>query len=202
VPSEVDQGGLSAAVLAGGQSRRMGTDKALIDFDGQPLAVHVAKQLSPISDDVFVVCKQPLDLSVPEVLDELEEHSPLSGIISALYAAQHEYVFICACDMPFVSTDVVEKLVAAIGDAPAVVPRHDGKIEPLHAVWSKQALPRLEEIWGEGERAVHRALHTLEARVLDVDEGQTFVNVNTRGELDAIRPPKERPPSAWKLSGD
>lgn len=194
---------LSVAILAGGESKRMGIDKALVEFKGVPLVVHVAQGLQPISDDVFVVCKQPLDLSVPEVLDELEERTPLSGVISALYAARHEAVFICACDMPFISKDVVERLAAAMDDAEAVVPRLDDTVEPLHAVWSTSAAPKLEAMWTHGERSVRRALEGLDAKFVDVEDAQTFVNVNTRSELAAILPaPIERPPSVWKLSGN
>jgi molybdopterin-guanine dinucleotide biosynthesis protein A len=198
-------GKVSVAVLAGGESRRMGTDKALIDMEGEPLVVHVAHGLQAISDDVFIVCKRPikLEIPIPEVLDELEDQTPLSGIITALYSAKHPLVFACACDMPFISNDVVEALVAGIGDAEAIVPRGEGTLQSLHAVWSKTALPKLEAMWADGERAVHRILEGLETRVIDVDEPRSFTNVNTRGELAAILPePTARAPSKWKLSGD
>ncbi len=195
---------LSVAVLAGGQSRRMGMDKALIEFEGDPLVVHVADGLKPISDDVFIVCKRPLDVETgyPEVIDELDAQTPLSGIITALYTAKHPIVFVCGCDMPFISNDVVRRLAAGIGDAPAIVPRYDDHLQPMHSVWSKDAATQLEDLYAEGQRAVHRALEALEARVMEFDDERTFVNINTKRELEAIQPPTKREPSRWKLSGD
>jgi molybdopterin-guanine dinucleotide biosynthesis protein A len=195
---------LSVAVLAGGRSSRMGTDKALIEVEGELLVSRVAKGLRAISNDVFVVSKRPLDATIafPEHLDELEDQTPLAGIITALYNAVHPVVFVCGCDMPFISNDVVLQLAGTIGDANAVAPRHDDVVQPLHAVWSKAALPELEELYADGQRAVHRALETLRARVVDIEDGRSFVNINTRSDLEAIQPPTKREASSWKLSGN
>ncbi len=177
---------LSVAILAGGESRRMGTDKALIDLEGQPLVVHVARRFASLSDDVFVVCKVPLDLDLPEVLDELADQTPLSGVITALRDARHDRVFVCACDMPFIDVDLVASLR---DDADVVVPRHDGMVEPLHCVWSKRALPKLEGLWDGGERAVRRAIDRLDARYIDVGDERSFINVNTPEDLAVLTRP-------------
>ena len=193
-PSAKQRQAVSVAVLAGGQSRRMGTDKALVDFEGEPLVVRVARGLSAISDDVFVVCKQMLALDVPpgfpEVLDGFAEQTPLSGIITALHAAQHPLVFVVACDMPYVSNDLVIDLCDAAEDADAVVPVHDDVLESLHAVWSVRAVSKLEALWEEGERSVRGALRRLALATVEIAAvTASFTNVNTPNELDASRRP-------------
>ena len=187
---------LSVAVLAGGQSRRMGSDKAMVTFDGEPLVVRVASRLKAVSDDVFVVAKSALAIDVPVVGDTTDEQSPLAGVITALRAARHPRVFVCACDMPFVDTELVARLVGDLAERDAVVPSHHGRIEPLHAVWSVACLPQLEQLWDSGERAVHRALRQLGARVVDVTDPRSFTNVNTPDEFSALSAPRQPPPSS------
>lgn len=182
---------VSAAVLAGGKSSRMGTDKALIDVEGEALVCRVVHRLEALSDDVVIVSKAPLPVDalggVPEVLDELEEHTPLSGIITALHAARHPQVFVCACDMPFVSPELVGELVSAGRDADAAVPRNGDRLEVLHAVWSDRALRKLERCWEDGERSVRGALDALDVRFVDGADPAVFTNVNTPGDLAALR---------------
>lgn len=179
---------LSVAVLAGGESRRMGTDKALLDVEGEPLVVRVAARFDALSDDVFVVCKQPLELDVPEVLDEREDRTPLSGVITALRAARHARVFVCGCDMPELSPDLVAELASGTG-TDVVVPRHAGRIEPLHCVWSTAALGALETAWDDGQRSVRGAIGRLDARYVDVSDASSFTNVNTPADLAAFSRP-------------
>src|SRR5687768_11842733 len=101
--SSVAQRQISAAILAGGESRRMGSDKAMLDFAGRPLVERIADRLSAISEEVFVVGKRRLEVDVPTVLEASDPQTPLLGVLTALRAARHPLVFICGCDMPFVS---------------------------------------------------------------------------------------------------
>lgn len=185
---------ISAAVLAGGESRRMGRDKALVEFDGRPLIVHVAGRLREWSDDVFVVGKLPnaqLEGLAPfpwRVVDDHEEvQTPLAGILAALRAARHAHVFVCATDMPFVSSDVVALLASRTGGVDAVAPTNEGTLEPLHALWSTHCVSKLQRIWDDGERSVHGALNRLDVRLVDVPETRSFTNLNTQEDLDALR---------------
>jgi molybdopterin-guanine dinucleotide biosynthesis protein A len=166
----------------------MGTDKALVDFEGEPLVVRVARGLQMISDDVFVVCKETLALDLPEVLDEFAEQTPLSGVITALHAAQHPLVFVVACDMPYVSNDLVIELSAEAVGVDAAVPVHDGVLESLHAVWSAGAASKLEAMWDGGERSVRGALERLGPRTVEMAAATaSFTNINTPDDLDASR---------------
>jgi molybdopterin-guanine dinucleotide biosynthesis protein A len=187
----------SCAVLAGGLSRRMGRDKALVEFEGRPLVVHMVERLSSWSDDVFVVSKTnplPDDPRLRVYDDACDVQAPLAGVLAALRAASHPLVFVCATDMPFVSHEVVELLVSRADAADAVVPRRVGRLEPLHAVWSRSAAGPIAAQMDAGERAVHRALGLLNVVTVDEDEwrrvdpdGVSFTNLNTPDELAAAR---------------
>lgn len=174
----------------------MGTDKALVHLEGKPLVARVARRLQGISDDVFIVCKQQLEIDIPVVLDDIADQTPLAGIITALRAARHPLVFVCACDMPFVDVGVVRAIASQIGGRSAAVASHGGSIEPLHAVWSVGCLPGLEQLWRSGERSVHGVLQRLDALIVDVDEDRSFTNVNTPDDLIALSAPNEPLPSS------
>ena len=185
----------SVAVLAGGQSKRMGRDKALIPLDDRPLIAHVIDRCGACSDDVFVVTKRPRQLQSLRfrvVVDDYEEQTPLCGIVSALRAAGRPYVFVCACDMPFVSPALIQLLAERAEGYDAAVPRRNGRAEPSHSMWSADAAERLADAMQAGERAVYRVLERLHVTWVEEDEwrsvdpdGASFVNVNTPDELAA-----------------
>lgn len=187
---------ISAAVLAGGKSTRMGRDKALLELSGRPLVRHVIDRLGAISHDVFLVTKRAHELDglpVRVVSDDLDAHTPLAGIARALHAAAHQHVFVCACDMPFVSPSLVRLLADRVTGYDAAVPLRDGRPEPLHAVWSCDAVPTLDAALRAGERAVHRVLDTLHVAWIDEDTwaevdpmGLSFQNVNTPDDLARV----------------
>ena len=159
----------SAAVLAGGRSRRMGRDKAWIEVDGEPMVVRIVRRLEQTSDDVFVVAK---DVSRFEasglraVADATDEQTPLAGIAAALRDPHHDLVFVCACDMPDVDPDLVRSLAERCVGVDAVVPVRDGVLQPMHAVWTRSASDVVDAALAAGERAPKRVLQQL--RTLEV----------------------------------
>jgi molybdopterin-guanine dinucleotide biosynthesis protein A len=185
---------LSAAVLAGGMSTRMGRDKALIELNRRPLIVRVFDRLNAVSDDVFAVTKDeaPLEpLGVRVVVDDHEAQSPIAGIARAMRAARYERVFVCACDTPFLAPKLIALLASKASRSDVVVPRRGGRPEPLHAVWSAGAAQRVSEALDDGELAVHRIFDHLDVVWVEEDEwkavdprGRSFVNLNTPSELD------------------
>ncbi|MCS7050494.1 MAG: molybdenum cofactor guanylyltransferase, partial [Thermomicrobium sp.] len=105
----------SVAILAGGQSRRMGRDKALLDFHGEPLLGRVLRRVRPLTDDLFIVASDRpayLQFGVPVVPDRIPDAGPLGGIYSALLSARHEYCLVLSCDLPFVDPLLLQGLLA------------------------------------------------------------------------------------------
>ena len=194
---------LSAAVLAGGESRRMGSDKAMLDFGGRPLVRRIADELATISDDVFVVAKQELVVGVPTVIEAPEPQTPLLGVLTALRAARHPLVFVCGCDMPFVSTALATLLTERASGVDVVVPFREGKSEALHAVWSTAAADKVAALLERGEFGLRRAIAQLHADEIDeavwrsIDpEGRCFANLNTPDDLRSWAPTAPPPSSS------
>jgi molybdopterin-guanine dinucleotide biosynthesis protein A len=116
-----------AAILAGGRSRRMGTNKALVDFRGEPLIARPIAAARAAGLEPVAVAKTPLPIDVPTWIDEFETSHPLSGLVTAL---RHGPVVAIACDQPFVTPELLAELAACEGFA---VPRGQpfpGRYEP------------------------------------------------------------------------
>ena len=135
----------NAAILAGGKSSRMGRDKALLDFNGQPLISHIAQILAPIFDETIVVTSNPKiaeAANLPAVADTFPNRGPLAGIHAALSHYQAP-TFVIACDMPHLNADFIRYLIQDF-DGAARVPLSDDGFEPLHAIYAATSRPTFE----------------------------------------------------------
>ena len=143
----------------------MGTDKALLVVDGQPLAVIVADALRTAGADRVVAVGGDLDglraLGLDAVPDLHAGEGPLGGILTALDATTEDVVVVLACDLPGADPVAITTVVEALGDADVAAPLHDGRHELLHAAYRRRAQPVLAAAFAAGERAVHRAVRGL-----------------------------------------
>lgn len=183
---------VSAAIMAGGKSLRMGQDKAWIELDGEPLIKRVADVLAEVADEVIVVANDPKyeSLGLRVVRDHWPQGGALGGIATGVGAATHETVLVAACDMPFLSVDVWRVLLAHAGEADVVVPRIGGEYETLHALYTKACAPHMARAIAENRLRVIAFFDAV--KVLAVEEAElravdptlrTFTNVNTPEEL-------------------
>jgi molybdenum cofactor guanylyltransferase len=179
----------TAIVLAGGRSSRMGTPKALLLFDGEPLIVHVVTTLRRLFDAVVVVAAPGQDLpSMPVTLvrDDVAYQGPVGGIFYGLRAGGGDVGFVTACDSAFLNSRLISHLLSRISEHDVVVPHWQGRFQPLHAVYRRTVLPLLEAQLARGElRPVH-LFDKVRTRRIDEDEirrfdpeGATFFNMNT-----------------------
>jgi molybdopterin-guanine dinucleotide biosynthesis protein A len=177
---------LTGLVLAGGVSRRMGADKALIDVHGHPLIVHVATRLAAVCASVLVAPgARPLpDLPWTQVDDRVPGEGPLAGILGGLVAAPTELVAVVGVDMPGFRPDVLVTLAQHWDGEPAVVPVIGGRLQPLHAVYAVAALPRLAALFDAGERSPTRALERVGAAWREMAEPAPWAtSLNTADDL-------------------
>src|SRR5690606_26581772 len=154
-------GGRMAAtgvLLAGGQSRRMKTNKALLDWQGEPLIAFQARRFQAWFSETILITNTPSEyafLGLPMYSDRIPGLGPLVGIEAALGASRFPLAFVAACDMPFIDEALVRYMVElAAGDYDAVVPRIGRQREPLHAVYGKACLPHIAELLDQGTYAV------------------------------------------------
>jgi molybdopterin-guanine dinucleotide biosynthesis protein A len=197
---------LSAAALAGGKSRRMGTDKALLPVvdGGQAMLGLVLGRLRFVADDVMIVAndrERYQAFGARVVPDVHREIGALGGIHAAVSAAMHEHCLVVACDMPFLSRALLRRLADDPRDYDVLVPVIPGEsrqggtgkvFQTLHAIYSKPCLPAIEARIREGNRQVIGFFDAVRVREIDVaeilawdPELRSFFNANTPDALAA-----------------
>lgn len=192
---------MTGLVLAGGRSRRMGRDKALIEVAGDALVLRVGRVLEEICDRVLVASGEAdrYGIAWEQVADVSPDTGPLAGILAGLEAADTDLVAVVAVDMPYANARVLRLLADRWMGEAAVVPLVDERIQPLHGVYATDAAPAFRRLVEAGKRSVVPALSELGARVVgeevwgEVDpEGRFARNVNRPEDLhdlDALGDP-------------
>jgi molybdopterin-guanine dinucleotide biosynthesis protein A len=184
---------ISVAILAGGQSKRMGQDKAFLEVGGRPVIERVIARVEPLTDDLFISANNAHkygQFGLPIVPDVYPDKAALGGIYSAIRAARHNYVLIVACDMPLLNSDLVRHLVSLAPSADVVVPvANPPQPETLHAIYSKQCLPAIETRLLASKLRVIGFFDDVKIRYVDRAEiarydpdFYSFINLNTPEE--------------------
>ncbi|MCD6526166.1 MAG: molybdenum cofactor guanylyltransferase [Desulfuromonas sp.] len=181
--------GISAAILAGGKSTRMGCDKALLPFGEQRLIDHVYQRLASLFAEVIIVTNSPksyADIPCRKVVDCHPGMGVLSGIHSALCHATEDRVFIVGCDMPFISAPLIRHICSFADQGEVILPYSAGGHEPLHALYAKSCLPAVERLLNQKQRrvgALFEQVETLRLTAEDIvhldPQGKSFRNINT-----------------------
>lgn len=187
---------MAGIVLAGGQSRRMGRDKALLIVDGVTLLERAVRTLGETASTVIVVADDPgryLLAGATVVGDDFPGAGPLGGIVTGLRHAGPGLHLVIACDMPFVRGELLALLLSRAAGHDAAIPWIGGRPEPLCAAYDFRCLSPLSRTIAEGERAVHRALHLIsavqveESDVREIDPAlASFVNLNEPRDLASL----------------
>ncbi len=180
----------SAAILAGGQSRRMGRDKGLLDIGGQPLIQRVASQLAPHFDELLISAASPgiyEFLGFPVVVDSIDDQGPLFALLELLDRARHQRLFIAPCDVPDLPMAFVNEMLAlATPDVDAVVPlNHQGIFEPLLAVYQRSFLSVARPLVDGGERTLPRVYPHIRLATLALPPEIRLHNLNTPADYSA-----------------
>jgi molybdopterin-guanine dinucleotide biosynthesis protein A len=185
---------LSVVVQAGGESRRMGRNKALVPFLGAPLIQRVVQRLAGLGDEMIVTSNAPDELAflgLPCLPDRLPGRGALGGLHTALAGASHPWVAVVACDMPFAAPGLVRLCMERSETFDLIIPRTENGLEPLHALYRRDAcLPEVERALDAGLWRVDAWFHRVRVLVLEPKDyahldpqGRTFLNVNTPEDL-------------------
>lgn len=190
---------VSAVILSGGQSKRMGQEKGLMPFCGKRLIEFVLEAIVQVSDDVIisvapgksVVYEKALGHGFRLVEDKAKGLGPIEGLISAFEVVRSESVLVSPCDTPFLNTSVCDLLISRSSGKDGAVPRIRGFLEPLHAVYAKKTgLDAFAKTLGVGRRRIVEAFDELD--LVEIDEESlkkvdpsldSFWNLNTREDI-------------------
>jgi molybdenum cofactor guanylyltransferase len=199
----------SAVVLAGGKGRRLGViEKALLEFEGKTILERLLESLLQVVNEIVLSVRDKTQeqkfrqviekFHFPEIrfcFDTLEDVGPLEGIRAGLLESRSEYSFICAGDMPFVNSRVVDFLFEKANGHDAALPRwEDEKFEPLHAVYSRKLIHEIEKTFEKGRRSVLTPVFEMQdvvfvevSEIRKIDPAlRTFANINTVEDMECM----------------
>lgn len=185
---------MTGAILAGGESKRMGLNKAFVEVGGIPIIERALKVLRGLFDEVFIVTTRPepyAHLGFPIHTDLLPGNDSLGGLHAALSYSSGEACFLCACDMPFLNPRLIRYLAELASGADAVVPKSPDGLQPLHSVYTKNCLPAIEEGIAAGQLKLADLVSRINVRMVegaeltDLDpEWRSFFNINRMDDLE------------------
>jgi molybdopterin-guanine dinucleotide biosynthesis protein A len=184
---------LYGLVLAGGRSRRMGHDKAQVAYHGRVQAQWAADLLSRHCERVFLsVRPDQTQLPVadwPTIVDRHTDVGPLAGIAAAQQEHPHAAWLVMACDLPFVSDQVLATLIDARDLTPFKAYRssHDGLPEPLCAIYEPLSIPVVQSALTAGRHCPRKLIIQSGVTLLDLPEAGALDNINTPDELAGAR---------------
>ncbi len=183
---------ISAFILCGGKSSRMGTEKGMVKFMNKPFIQWTIDAIKPITNNIFLVTDNP-DYSVfgyPIVVDIYKEKGPVGGIYSALDQSETEFNLILSCDVPNISTSVILKyLINKINDSRDVTFLSDDKnIYPLIAIYNKRLVPKFFDAITSNKLKLVSLLSELDCQNIKVqaEDFKFLKNINTKEELELL----------------
>ncbi len=200
---------VTGVILAGGTSRRMGQNKALIQLGADSLIGHVIRCIRPVTDELLLITNTPDEyahLGLPMQGDIVPDAGALGGIYTGLMTASHDAALCVACDSPFLMPKLLTYLISVLDDYDAVMPYtyrgnpadHNNSdqitLQTLCAVYSKRCLPIIELMLQESELRVHALQERASIKCVSPKvwqafdpDGISFFNINTPEDLAQAR---------------
>ena len=182
---------IEGIILAGGESKRMGTNKSLSELHNKPLIEHVYDRLIKQVSHISVNTNQPFEI-FPENIQFndriLNNPGPLAGIQAGLFYAKQNWVQFCPNDCPFLPIDLVEKLSFCIKDKgpTIIVPSLFDRLEPVFMLCHRSLLKNLDKFIRSGERKMELWIKENNYKAVNFSDPKAFVNINTHSELSKI----------------
>jgi molybdopterin-guanine dinucleotide biosynthesis protein A len=179
---------VTAIILCGGRSSRMGQDKGRLAFGNETMLDRIVRMVRGIAIHVIVVARrdQKMPDDVTLVHDSVEDLGPLAGIAVGLAASTSDLNYVIACDMPLIKPRVLERLASMIEDHDACVAVADGHASALCGVYRSRIAPDAKALLESGERRVMRLLDQVQTKRVDAavfrdldPKLETFISVDT-----------------------
>lgn len=186
---------ITAILLAGGKSSRMGTDKGIVEVNGVKMIESIILAVKPVVNEIIIIANNDhydyLGYSVYN--DLIKESGPLAGIYTGLFYSNTETNLVISCDVPFVNEGLLSYIVDNAGQCEVAVPVHNGKTEPLCAVYSKKCLDSFKNLITNKELKMHNVLNYFLTKQIFISEklsfynSKLFTNVNSLNELSKLK---------------
>ncbi|MEP0266621.1 molybdenum cofactor guanylyltransferase [Dokdonia sp.] len=183
---------ITGIILSGGKSSRMGTDKGFVTWRDKLFVQHSIDALKPIVHEIIIVSDYPKydTLGYKRVEDSIPEAGPLSGLYSGLKESNTELNLVLSCDVPLITSDILEELIARYRKGTtAVVCEVSTNIMPLVALYNKNCYKVCESLLQSGERRMMRLIEKLDNTsylVLNDKQSECVKNINSLDDLKEL----------------
>ncbi len=180
--------GISCAIMAGGQNKRMGRHKAFLDYRGKKFIELIRENMQTWFDDIFIVTNDKYIFSDhygPVFEDIIPDIGPLGALYTALTVSGTEYVFCVACDMPYPNDSLISRLIQASHDRyyDCLVPRGERGLEPLFSLYRKSLLSLIREEITSIQLKISGIYAKCQTSYIDIPyDIQDIININTPGD--------------------
>ena len=171
----------------------MGTDKALLLVQDEPLLKRMLRLISPFCKTISISGQnnEYVGFNIAMVPDLYTGYGPISGLVSSLKHSSTEWNLLVSVDVPFINEVFIQYLISGIGAYDCIIPIHKDGIEPLIGLYNKQILPIVEEMIGQGDYKLMRLISKLNTRYIDCDSlikqyPRLFFNVNRPEDYNSI----------------
>ncbi len=187
---------MSAVILAGGNSIRMGENKAFLHINGVPIITRIYTLLEELFEEIIIVTNHKdlfRDFNSKIHADLIPNKGALGGLYTGIFFSNFQHAFCVACDMPFLKRALIEFLVSKVIDEDAIIPRTADGLQPLHAIYSKNCLEAMSKIIEQNKQRIIDFYDFVRVKILDEKEflhldpcRESFINVNTPEELHLL----------------
>ena len=188
---------MTGVILAGGKSKRMGTNKAFLEINGQRMIDQIVDIFKNTFEEVILVTNSPIEylhLDLRIVTDLVPNKGALGGIFTGLFYASFHHIFVTACDMPFLNKGFIDYMVSKAGNFDAVVPLSSDGLEPLHAIYSKRCIRHIETQLESDDLKITNFYPKVRVKeighheILSFDpKSSLFFNINTTEDMEKVR---------------
>lgn len=182
---------ITGIILAGGKSSRMGCDKGLIYYKGQPFLKYIINALNPLVSKIIIVSNnEDYDkFNLQRLPDLISDSGPLAGLYTGLKHSQTKYNLVLSCDVPLINSDVLKLLINAYETTIDVVQLEcQNKTMPLIALYKKDCLESIKIMLDNKEKRMRKALEIFKVKTLKLEPQWDYFlkNINTKEDLKTI----------------
>lgn len=187
----INKKNITGIILAGGKSSRMGTDKGFLMLNDKPFVQYSIDALKPLVSEIIIVSDNSnYDVfRLKRINDITKDAGPVSGIYSGLEASKTEYNLILSCDIPFINSEVLQKLIDAVDEPSEIIQaQSEGKTMPLIALYKRTIKDKFKNFLEQDERRLRVAIEACQYKNIVLNEAHqnSTLNVNTKEDFKQI----------------